>query len=211
MARGALPQSQVYRGTPPLSCLPRLTSRTRRSKCTPAKADLQAADQRKLAADLTKKGWILQWVPRVDATFNFSYNPNTGFNDDKTPWYLAFSASWDLWDGGARNARIRETASQARVAELQRQKLILAADEQVRVSWLRLARTEASIASLEHELSVAQENLKLAETEFQSGQATWLEVDTARLTLQRAELGKAQGEAERQLAAIALLAATGTL
>ena len=173
--------------------------------------DLAAADQRDLAAKHQVTGWALQWAPRVDAAFKFDYQPNSGFNDDVTPWSLTFSASWDLWDGGTRNARIRESASIRRTVQLQKQKLEQSIEEDVRVAWERLLQAERSLGTLDQELALARENLRLAEGEFGAGQANYLDVDTARIGLMRSELAKARGEAMRQLRAVELLVATGTL
>jgi len=173
--------------------------------------DRAAAERRSVAMGHNRTGWLLQWAPRLDATFNLAYNPNSGFNDDKTPWYLAISANWDVWDGGARNARIREAGAQLRMAELQQEQVADRIEEEVRVNWERLAAAEESLTSLDAELALAQENLLLAQRQLEAGQATWLEVDTARLQLQSSELSKAQAQATRELRAAELLAATGGL
>lgn len=173
--------------------------------------DRGAAVNRMLAARQQKMGWILQWAPRLTATFNLAYNPNSGFNDDKTPWYVALSASWDVWDGGARNSRIRESISQLRMAELQQQKLDQQIHQEVRLAWERLKWAEESQASVLREVALAEENLLLAQRQFDSGQATWLDVDQARLQLLASQTNQRQGDATRQIRAVELLAAVGRL
>jgi len=175
------------------------------------RADVQAAEQRIQAAKHQVTGWAMQWAPRIDASFRFDYQPNSGFNDDKTPWSLTFAASWDLWDGGLRNARIRESASIKRSAELQKERLGQSIEEDVRVAWERLGQADRSVSTLDQELNMARENLRLAEGEFGAGQSTYLEVDSARIGLMRSELAMAQGRALRQLRAVELLVATGSL
>ena len=173
--------------------------------------DVTAAALRTQAAKHQVTGWALQWAPRVDASFKFDYQPNSGFNDDVTPWSLTFAASWDLWDGGTRNARIRESASIKRSAELNEQRLAQTIEEDVRVAWERLDQADKALSTLDRELGLARENLRLAEVEFGAGQANYLEVDSARIGMMRTELAKTQGEALRQLRAVELLVATGTL
>ncbi|MCO4771051.1 MAG: efflux RND transporter permease subunit [Deltaproteobacteria bacterium] len=173
--------------------------------------DREAAELRILAAKHQVTGWAFQWAPRVDAAFKFDYNPNSGFNDDVTPWSLTFSASWDLWDGGTRNARIRESLSQRRMAELQEEKLVQTIEEDVRITWERLSETEQSLDTLDTEVRMARENLRLAEGELSAGQANYLDVNSARISLMRSELALAQGEAMRQLRAVELLVATGEI
>jgi multidrug efflux pump len=175
------------------------------------RADVHAAEMRELAAKHQVTGWAMQWAPRIDASFRFDYQPNSGFNDDTTPWSLTFAASWDLWDGGTRNARIRESMSMRRVAALQKEKLTQTIEEDVRVAWERLDQADKALATLDQELDLARENLRLAEGELGAGDANYLEVDSARIGLMRSELAKTQGEALRQLRAVELLVATGSL
>ena len=143
--------------------------------------------------------------------FNFSYNQNTGFNDDETPWYLTLNASWSMWDGGNRIGRVREANSQQTSALLYKNQL----EEQITVAvkdvWQKLAGSESRLTSLDLEENLATENLTLAEREFAAGHNTWVDVDLARLTLMQTQFAKASGYIERQLLAVELLATCGEL
>jgi outer membrane protein TolC len=81
----------------------------------------------------------------------------------------------------------------------------------VQTAWLRLARTQEALASTERELSLARENLRLAETALSLGGATWLEVEDARLGLLSAELSGLTERMNHDLAAIDLKLAMGQL
>ncbi len=175
------------------------------------RADARAAAVRVDAARNQVEGWAMQWAPRLDATFQLDYQPNSGFSDDTTPWSLTLGASWDLWDGGVRNSRIREASSLRRSAVLRQRQVAQLIEEDVRVAWERLQQADLGLSTLDQEVDNARENLRLAEGEFAAGQVNYLEVDSAGLGLMRSELAKARGEALRQLRAVELLVATGRI
>ena len=180
-------------------------------KLISSRPDVVAANHRMEAARFTKIGLQRQWLPNLNAMFNFSYNQNTGFNDDETPWYLTLNASWSMWDGGNRIGRVREANSQQTSALLYKNQL----EEQITVAvkdvWQKLAGSESRLTSLDLEENLATENLTLAEREFAAGHNTWVDVDLARLTLMQTQFAKASGYIERQLLAVELLATCGEL
>jgi outer membrane protein TolC len=174
------------------------------------RADLEAAELQTQSARLAHTARAMTWAPVVDAQFKYNYSQNTGFQDDPTNWQFLISAGWTLWDGGLRVAETREYASQVRMAELRSRQLQEGAEEEVRVAWEGLQRASRSMTAVDDELSLARENVRLAEGSFQAGNATWLEVQQAQLTLQSAELNAIQQRMNRDLAALQLGLATGS-
>lgn len=171
--------------------------------------ELAAAHARAAAASLQSTAQKLAWLPTVDGRFTYVFDENIAFSDDPTMWQLVFTGSWLLWDGGARVGQQRAAASQARMADLLVDQAVLDLEQQVRTSWERLQRAESNLAGIDHELRLATENLRLADTAWQSGGATWLEAEDARLGLVSAQLNALQARASRDLAAVDLLVAVG--
>jgi multidrug efflux pump len=179
------------------------------SEALNGRGDLEAASRRGDAARLQLTADRLDWLPTLSADFTWRYSDNTGFSDDPTAWMLSLGAHWTLWDGGFRLAQARSDASALRQAELQRERLLLALEEQLGNAWASLERAERSLALVERQVALADENLRQVEAGFEAGSASWIEVDAARLEQRRAQLGLVQERAARDLAAVDLLVATG--
>lgn len=171
--------------------------------------ELAAADARARAARLQSTAQKLSWLPTVDGRFTYVYDENIAFSDDPTMWMVVFTGSWLLWDGGARVGAQQQAASNARMAQLLVDQAQLDLEQEVRVSWEKLQRAESNLSGIDHEVALAQENLRLADTAWQSGGATWLEAEDARLGLVAAQLTALQARANRDLAAVDLLVAIG--
>ncbi|RME22061.1 MAG: hypothetical protein D6798_16710 [Deltaproteobacteria bacterium] len=180
-------------------------------QATRERADVRAAEARTRMARLSHTGTALGFLPELDARFTWNYTDNTGFSDKNTMWMLVFSANWNLWDGGFRASQLKQEASKVRVAELVARQQADRAEEEVRTAWEQLQRAERALEAVAHEVELARENLELAERGFQAGTTTWLEVEDARLGLQQAELGVQRERMNRDMAAIQLAVATGSL
>ncbi|MEZ4321296.1 MAG: efflux RND transporter permease subunit [Myxococcota bacterium] len=177
----------------------------------PGRPDLEAAELQIQAASLQHTASNMRWAPVVDAQFKYSYNQNTGFQDDPTSWQLALVGKWTLWDGGLRVAESAEYASRRRMAELQARQLRETAEEEVRVSWEALQRANRGLSAVDDELALADENVRLAERSFEVGAGTWLEVQQAQVMRQSAQLNAIQQRMNRDVAALQLQLATGRL
>jgi outer membrane protein TolC len=85
------------------------------------------------------------------------------------------------------------------------------AEDEVRGAWQRLAQAEVALAATDAEITLARENLRVAEQQVQTGAVTWMEVEDARLGLFRAELALLTGRVSRDLAALDLKTAMGEI
>lgn len=172
--------------------------------------DVAAASSRVRVARLRRDGTWLQWAPRVDASFSYIYNENTGFADQKTFWVAKVEGNWTLWDGGATRAQAKSAASQARMAEFVERKTTLEAEHEVRKAWIRYTSANEGLEDIAREVALAERSLTFAERSLAGGSATWLDVEQARVQLDSALLGQIGERMSRDLAAIDLLVATGT-
>jgi outer membrane protein TolC len=83
--------------------------------------------------------------------------------------------------------------------------------EDLRVSWEAYERAQNNAELVEREVQLATESLRLAETGLTAGTATWLDVEQARILLRQTRLSDLQERMTRDLAAIELRRAMGTL
>jgi multidrug efflux pump subunit AcrB/outer membrane protein TolC len=181
------------------------------TEATTARADVRAADGMVRISDLTVRAKHLEWLPKLNGRFTYSYTENQGFQDEPTLWMVVFTADWLMWDGGARIAQAKQYASQRRQAELAARQAREVAEEEVRVAWEGYQRADRALAATANELALAKENLRLAEEGLAAGSTTWLEVEDARLGMLQAELSALNERVGRDLAAVELQLATGAL
>jgi multidrug efflux pump subunit AcrB/outer membrane protein TolC len=176
-----------------------------------SRADVQSAELQTDIATFTRRAKLAEWAPTFDARFTYNWSENTGFVGENGYWMFVVSADWLLWDGGLRLAQAREEASKQRQARLSAQKVRDVAEREVRNAWLEYRRAAEALSSTEREVALATENLRMAETAQVAGTATWLELEDARLGLIRAQLSNLAERSARDLAAIQLQLAVGTL
>ncbi len=176
-----------------------------------SRSDIQAAHYQSDALFYQRTAKDMQWLPIIDGRAAYLYDENTGFADDPFFWRASVQATWLLWDGGLRLAERKEIASQIRANRMQEQVISDQAEEQIRVAWHNHQTATASLASVEEELSLARENVRLAERSFEAGQATWLDVEQAELSLRSSEFNQLSERMNQYLAAVQIRIAAGTL
>ncbi len=147
--------------------------------------DYQAQQQREANARLSASATRLERLPSVQAFGDYG-DIGTGLGSALPTRTYGISVRVPLFDGGRRDARRAESASQYRAERLRTSDL----KEQIELD-VRLALDE--LRSAEDEIQVAKDGLQLAESEltqarrrYDSGVATSLEVTDAQTRLERA-------------------------
>lgn len=176
------------------------------------RADVEALRLRHRAAQDERLARDLEWVPTIDAFFQEGINAlPTALNPNPFQWRVGVQLQWTIFDGGMRIARSRELRARSRAAEILVEQRLRQIDEEVRVAFQDLRRADDALVAVEREVDLATENLDLAEKGYAAGQATFLEVETARVALQASQLALVQERARRDLAAIQVNLAVGDL
>jgi outer membrane protein TolC len=151
------------------------------------------------------------WAPIIQGRFTESYSQNTGFAGRNWLWNAGIQLSWALWDGGFRLADGRDATGQLHIAEAARERLRDDTRTEVVRAWSEVERSQAALHAVEHEISLAKENLRIAELALSAGTGTFQDVEDARLGTVAAELSQAQERMSLYLAQTALRLVTGTL
>lgn len=173
---------------------------------------IRGAALRTRAAGYAATAQTLDWLPEVNGRFTYVWTQNqSAFNDRDEFWMIAVEGSWVLWDGGYRLSQQSKSATQKHMAELAETREEQTSDAEVRTLWEKHRRAETGLATVEHELELARENLRIGEVAFEAGSITFLDLEDARLGEAAARLGVLQEEMNRDLAAVGLLVATGRL
>jgi outer membrane protein TolC len=132
-----------------------------------------------------------------------------GFARQNALWYVSASLQWTLWDGGLREAQLREASARVAEAEARLRQVEWQVREEVRRAQLDLADARANLAITRNALELAQETLRLTELSFRAGVATYLEVTDANASLTRAVVEEVRQRLQVDLASLRLLRAAG--
>jgi outer membrane protein TolC len=156
-----------------------------RAKALQARPDYRAQQERESTARLSSSATRLERLPTVAAFADYG-SIGTGIDNALPTRTYGVSVKVPLFDGGRRDARRAESASQYRAEKARTNDL----KEQIDLD-VRLALD--SLASAQDEVTVAQEGLGLAENElaqarrrYGAGVANGVEVTDAQTRLERA-------------------------
>ncbi len=177
-----------------------------------ARPGLRAARERVKAASLAATARTMDWLPDVNGRFTYVWTENTSvFNDRPEFWMVVVEGEWVLWDGGYRLSQQARSAAERRMAVLAAELEEDTTDAEVRVRWEAWTRAGRALQTVEHELELAKENLRLAEVAWESGAITFLELEDARLGEAASRLGVVEERMRLDLAALGLLESAGRL
>jgi outer membrane protein TolC len=171
--------------------------------------DVLAAQSSVELAKRQHTGIWLSYLPSIVGSAAYRYANFTGFTTQNFTWVATISASWTLWDGGLRESQLRETDAKLVEARATARSTELKAIDDVRRAILDLESARANAQKAEEQLSLARENMRLTEVNFDAGVATQLDVTDATTALGQAELGAVAERLNAQLAVISLLKAAG--
>ncbi len=174
-----------------------------------ARPDVAAARFGTSAAESNRTSSYLSYLPSVFFNARYAVSNASGFTGSNTVWALTFAANWTLFDGGLREANLRDAA--AKVVEARAQRAIMerrTSDELTR-SRLDLESAIASRQKAEESARLARESSDLAEVSFKAGAGTYLQVTDANAALVNSEVSLLTEKLNVQLSALRLLKASG--
>ena len=187
-----------------------LTLEQARAQALKTRPDYQAQQERETNARLSASATRLERLPSVAAFADYGAI-GTGFDAALPTRAYGISLKVPIFDGGRKDARRAESASQLRAAEAQTHDL----KEQIELD-VRLALD--SLQSAEDEVKVAQEGLQQAEQELaqarrrtSAGVAISLEVTDAQTRMERARDNQTAALYQYNVARIDLAQAMGNV
>jgi outer membrane protein TolC len=150
-----------------------------------------------------------EFLPTLDLTLN-RYNRREGFFTD-IDWDVQVEINFPFFQGGNSRARYREAVSRYRQSRLAESALQRQIRMDVKTAYLNLRSSDALLATLQVELSAAEESHRLIQEEYRQGLATNLEVLIAYNRLENARLQLDRERLNRKMAWIRLHGAMGVL
>ncbi len=140
-------------------------------------AGVLTAESNLLAANADHRGSKAGMLPTIDFEFTeLLKNDASGTDGTEYGWTALLKMSYNLYKGGADEARRRETA-QALVDS--REQLVLAqrtAEEQIRVSWSALQVSQRILGLNQQKLKTAMETLQSTREQFKLGEVEMIAV-----------------------------------
>jgi outer membrane protein TolC len=178
-------------------------------KALEERPDVAAARVGEQLAQTQRKSAWYAYLPTLGLSGAFRVSNAGGFTGEPTSWAVTLGASWTLWDGGLREATLREQSARVAEAEAQRQLAEARVREQVASSQLELESAIANREKAHEALELARESQRLMDISFRAGVATYLEVADVNAALTAAEVGDVAERLQASLAALRLLKAVG--
>ncbi len=171
--------------------------------------DVAAARKGEELAETQRLGARYAYLPTVGLSGAFRVSNAGGFIGQSTSWLITVAASWTIYDGGLREATIREQSARVAEAEAQRQLTESRVREEVERSRLELESAMANREKAREALELARESQRLTDISFKAGVSTYLEVADVNTALTSAEVGDVAERLQASLAALRLLKAVG--
>lgn len=173
------------------------------------RADVAAAREGVHLAQINRNGAWLAYLPTLGLSGVYRASNAAGFTGKSTTWAVNLALSWTLWDGGLREANLRETSSRIAETTAQERLAVLRTREEVKRSQLDLETALGNRTRAAQALELARETQRLTEISFKAGVATYLEVADANAALTGAEVGFISERLNAALSALRLLRAVG--
>ncbi len=171
--------------------------------------DVQAADSNLVMVERQHDAVMSRYAPVLGAFARWQWANLEGFTGKYATWALGLGLTWNLFDGGLREADLREASARVREADAARASTRAKALAEVQRARLDLDSAVANREKAKEQLSLARENQKLVDVNYRAGAATYLEVSDANAALLSAELTQVSESLNADLASLRVLLAGG--
>lgn len=172
--------------------------------------ELKAQDQRQLAAKLSYQSLRSERLPSVSAFGDYGVLGRAG--EITLPTRSAgISVRIPLWDGGRRDARRAEGASQLRQESIRTRDTAQQVELEIRLALESLKSSEGQVAAALEALAQSEKELAQAERRFEAGVASGLEVTDAQTRVARARENNIASVFKQKAARVDLGVAVGNI
>ncbi len=178
-------------------------------KAVLARPDVEAARRGVELAETGRSATKWKYAPNLGLSAVYRWANTAGFTGKNTAWFVTVGLQWTLWDGGLREAELREGSARIAEASASARAAENRARDEVRRAMLDLASARANRIKAEEQLRLAREGQRLVDVSFKAGTSTYLEVTDANTALAAAETGFVGETLNASLAALRVLKAAG--
>ena len=174
------------------------------------RAELKAQQKREDSARLSYSATKMERVPSLSAFANYG-DLGTGITNALPTRSVGVELKVPLFDGGRRDARRAESASQYREEKIRMTDLRDQVELEVRTALDGLRSADAQVKTAEEGLQLSESELAQAERRYRAGVTNSIEVTDAQTRLARARDNRISALYNYNLARIDLGTATGTI
>jgi outer membrane protein len=135
----------------------------------------------------------------VDSRGSLS-TPNGNSTLESKDWQIGLELRWNIFDGGNKIARYRETKALLEAAQAGVRDTELQVWQQVEQSHVNVVEAEERIGAAQKAVESAQENFRLSQGRFDAGVGTIIELTDAQLALTQAQATEAQALSDYKIA-----------
>lgn len=171
--------------------------------------DLQAQRKNVEIAEGSRTAVLARYLPNLALFGQFNISNTSGFSGEYGTWMAGVQLSWNLFDGGLREAELRETAARIAESKANVTGAEARARDEARRALLDLATARSNRTRAQEQMRLAEENASLVRTAFEAGAASYLEVLDANAALTGAELAHVSESLNADLAVLSLARAAG--
>ncbi|RYZ41780.1 MAG: TolC family protein [Myxococcaceae bacterium] len=152
---------------------------------------------------------LFEYLPNLYANGNASTTNTAGLTGQASTWTVGLALSWNLFDGGLRESKLRESSGRIAEANANLRGLEEQIRDEVRKSRSELESAEANLGTAEERAKLALESARLAKQNFDAGATTYLQVTDVNATLASAQLSAVAESLNVRLSRLALMRAMG--
>ena len=173
------------------------------------RGDYGSAQARSQAAFQEAKTSRWTPLPSISATWIGSWTENLGFSDEPLTWMAVFEAKWNLFDGGYTTATHRSDMSRWRASQALVEQIEDSVSDEVEAAFRSVELNQLALDSIDNEVELAGESLRLAEQSLAAGSLSWLEVELARHGWEAAVFAQLRARTALVVSKVELIVATG--
>jgi outer membrane protein TolC len=181
-----------------------------RAQALEQRPELKAQQERETTARLSASATKLERLPTVAAFGDYGSN-GTGFNNSLPTRTVGIQVKVPLFDGGRRDARREESASQYRAEKVRTSDLREQIELDVRLALDELKSADDEVKVAKDGLSLSEDELTQARRRYEAGVAIGVEVTDAQTRLERARDNQTEALYLYNLARLDLAQAMGKI
>jgi outer membrane protein TolC len=174
-----------------------------------ARPDLKAVRAGEDVAANLKRSAVARYFPSLGAFFRWQVANVGGFTGQNDSWAVGLGLSWTIFDGGLREAEIKDYDARVAEAAATRRGLEQRISAEVKQAVLDLQSAQANAVKAKEQARLAEENQRLVDVSFRAGAATAVEQADATAQLRTAAISATTEALAAQLAAVKLLKVAG--
>jgi outer membrane protein len=175
-----------------------------------SRAELKAQQDREKSSKLSYSGVKYERLPSLAAFGDYGSSGST-INDSVPTRTFGASLRIPIFDGGRRDARRAESASQYRQEQIRTEDLRDQIELDVRLALQSLRSADAEVKAADEGLQLSENELAQAQRRYKAGVSNSVEVTDAQTRLQRARDNRINALYNYNVARIDLGTATGTI